>query len=311
MNIRDLEYVVALHHHKNFGRAADACFVSQPTLSAQFKKLEQELGVYILDRSTKGVVYTDVGLEILEKAKSILQHSEDIRDISKYFHDPEAGLLKIGVIPTVGPYLLPYITKGIRAAFLRLNLQFSDRTTSQIVEKLQAGDIDLGILALPLDEDKLEEFPLYDENFYLALSSSHQKSKERSVQSEWLKDETIFLLEEGHCFGNQALQLCSRYEGQAASFRGTSLETLRAMVQFDEGVTLVPELTKKMWEEQESQLVYLPFPKPSPTRRIGLIFRKGAMRAELCRKVGEKIKKELKTILPKNRSKTSETLSVF
>lgn len=310
MNLRDLEYLEALHRHGHFGRAAEACFVSQPTLSAQFKKLEKEIGVSLLDRSAKGVVFSEAGLAVLEKAKTVLREADSILDIGRHFKDPKAGTLRVGLIPTIGPYLLPKILSGLQTSFPRLRFQFRDSKTEEILSSLQEGELDIGVLALPLNEEGLEEIPVYEEPFELCVSKDHPRAKEKNVAG-WLEKEDLFLLQEGHCFGNQALSLCSRY-GQVVPnpFRGTSLEILRAMVAQGEGITPVPYLASQEWGKQNDDLVFLPFKNPVPKRQVGLLFRQGSLRKELFEEISKVMGKSVKAHLPSSR-KASEVLAVY
>ncbi len=311
MNIRDLEYLVELHRHAHFGKAAEACFVSQPTLSSQFKKLEKEIGVPIIDRSAKGVVFSEAGLMILAKARNILRDSQDIREIGKHYKDPEAGTVKVGVIPTIGPYLLPLILNDLRQIFPKLRFQLKDLKTHQVAAQLSEGELDLGILALPLNIDEFEEQVLYQESFLLAVPHGHLKAKEKNVDSRWLSLERLLLLEDGHCFGQQALQLCSMYGAKTADpFRGSSLETLRAMVSLGEGVTPVPQLAAKQWQKQGDDLGFIPFSKPVPQRQVGLLWRKTHLRQELYQSLGRTITKVMKSHCPKTRQK-SEALPIY
>jgi LysR family transcriptional regulator, hydrogen peroxide-inducible genes activator len=310
MNLRDLEYLEALHRHGHFGRAAEACFVSQPTLSAQFKKLEKEIGVNLLDRSSKGVVFSEAGLAVLEKAKSVLREAEGIREIGRHFKDPKAGSLAVGLIPTIGPYLLSKVLSSLRKNFPRIRFLFKDMKTEDILASLRSGELDLGVLALPLHESGLEEIPIYEEAFELSLSNEHPRAKEKSV-SDWLMEEDLLLLEEGHCFGNQALALCSNYgQVKANPFRGTSLEVLRAMVAHGEGVTPVPFLAARQWEAQNDDLAFIPFEHPVPKRQVGLLCREGSLRKDLFKEIAENIKKTMRTHLPANR-KAESILPVY
>jgi|SaaInlStandDraft_1057018.scaffolds.fasta_scaffold04383_6 LysR family transcriptional regulator, hydrogen peroxide-inducible genes activator len=310
MNLRDLEYLDALHRHGHFGRAAEACFISQPTLSAQFRKLEKEIGVNILDRTAKGVVFSEAGLAVLERAKSVLRETESIREIGRHFKDPKAGTLRVGLIPTIGPYLLPIVLSSLRESFPRLRFRFQDSKTEDTLVGLREGDLDIAVLALPLNEDGLEEIPIYEEPFQLGLSKHHPRSKEKFV-THWLEEEELMLLEEGHCFGHQALSLCSRYgQVHANPFRGTSLEILRAVVAQGEGVTPVPYLAARQWSAQNDDLTYLPFPNPIPKRQIGLMCRQGNLRMELYTEIAKVIKKSIKRHLPSNR-KPSDILPVY
>lgn len=312
MNLRDLEYLEALHRHGHFGKAAEACFISQPTLSSQFKKLEKEIGVSLLDRSAKGVVFSEAGLEVLDKARSILLDRDSILEIGRHFKDPKSGKLRAGLIPTIGPYLLPRIVSDLRNQYPRVRFQFSDQKTEDIISSLRSGELDLGILALPLSEDGLEEIPIYEESFELALSNQHPRANSKAV-SNWIEEEDLLLLEEGHCFGHQALSLCTSYGSGRVKpnpFRGTSLEVLRAIVAQGEGVTPVPSLAARQWKDQNDHLTFLPFEKPVPKRQVGFLYRQGSLRKELFEELAKVIESSMKTILPKGR-KTSAVLPVF
>lgn len=310
MNLRDLEYLQALHREGHFGRAAESCYVSQPTLSAQFKKLEKEIGVSLLDRSARGVVFSEAGLAVLEKAQSILKEADGILEIGRHFKDPMAGSMRIGVIPTIGPYLLPNALAALRKSFPRLRFYFRDMKTGEILAALRNGELDIGVLALPLHEEGLEEIPMYEEPFELSLSKDHPRAKEKKV-GDWLEAEDLLLLEEGHCFGNQALSLCSKYGRiQANPFRGSSLEVLRAMVAHGEGVTPVPALAARQWSKQNDDLSFISFNPPVPMRQVGILCRERSLRKPIFEEIADTIKKGMKAHLPRSR-KGTDLLPVY
>jgi LysR family hydrogen peroxide-inducible transcriptional activator len=210
-----------------------------------------------------------------------------------------AGRLTVGLIPTIGPYLLPHIVGLIHQEFPKLQLQFKDLTTSSIIEQLGEGRLDLGILALPIQEDGLESFPMYEEPFLCAVSSAHDLSSQSQLPAMALEAEPLLLLEEGHCFGAQALQLCGRYGAQVSSpFRGTSLETLRAMVRQGMGITAVPQLAVNQWKKQNDELCYLSFQDPVPVRQVGILARTGSLRRPLFESLAQLIKTVIKSELP-------------
>lgn len=304
MNIRDLEYLIALDQHQHFGKAAIECHVSQPTLSGQFKKLEQELGVQLLDRSAKGVVLSGAGKSILSHAKTIMSEVHQIQETGRFHQNPRAGYMRIATIPTVGPYLLPHILDPLRKAFPDMKFYLHEMKTEEIIANLNERQIDLGILALSVDEDRLEEMSLYNESFQLAMPKNSSK-KISKVSQKALMDEPILLLEEGHCLRDQALFLCRKVNlGEATNFKASSIETLRSMVEIGEGITPIPELTALSWKNQAAKLDIVPFPSPVPQREIGLLYPKHSIRRDLYIEIGNLVKKKISQLLIKSRKKT-------
>ncbi len=243
MNLRDLRYLVALADERHFGRAAERCHVSQPTLSAQLRKLEDYLGVPLIERQPRRVSMTETGEKVVARARRLLQETDAIVELCRADRDPLAGELRLALIPTVGPYLLPRVITRLKRALPRLKLLLYEYQTAQLLEKLRDGDIDLGILALPLPTDGLESRPLYEEPFVLAAPDSHRLAKRDKVRVDDLKNETLLLLEDGHCLRDQALEVCSRIRvNEEEDYRATSLETLRQMVAAGHGITLLPHL---------------------------------------------------------------------
>src|SRR5687768_17777458 len=279
MNLRDLRYFVALADTRHFGKAAERSFVSQPTLSAQIKKLETYLGVQLIERQPRKVTLTEMGARILPLARSILQESDEIVSLARNDHDPLSGKLKLALIPTIGPYLLPVVTRKLRKQLPRLKLMLYEYQTQPLLEKLRAGDIDLGILALPVPLDGLEARPLYDEDFTLAVPSNSPLAKRSSVKLDDLTGETLLLLEDGHCLRDQALDVCSRIDvKESEDYRATSLETLRQMVAAGLGITLLPQLATRGPFGSGQGLTVKAFNKPVPTRTVGAVWRKSTSR---------------------------------
>jgi LysR family hydrogen peroxide-inducible transcriptional activator len=243
MNIRDLNYLVALAEERNFRRAAERCFVSQPTLSTQIKKLEDELNVALFERLPRKVLLTDAGEAVVERARAILQETEDIRQIAKRSVNPETGRLRLGIFPTLAPYLLPHVIPAITARFPELELLLYEHRTEEILEELAQGRLDVGVLAQPVHAPGLAYAPLFDEAFAVALPKQHPLAAKTVLNSEDLAGHDLLLLEDGHCLRDQALEVCHRAgAGEHLGFRATSLETLRQMVAANVGITLLPML---------------------------------------------------------------------
>jgi LysR family transcriptional regulator, hydrogen peroxide-inducible genes activator len=292
LKLKDLRYLVALADERHFGRAAQRSFVSQPTLSAQLKKLEGYLGVQLIERQPNRVTLTEAGEQIVARARRILEASDEVLALARTHRDPLAGKLRMALLPTIGPYLLPRVAREIHKALPRLELQLYEYQTGPMLEKLAAGQVDLGILALPVEMEGLEARQLYVEPFVLAIPTQHRLAKLKSVKVEDLKDETLLLLEDGHCLRDQALEVCSRVGVQEKQdFRATSLETLRQMVATGAGVTLLPELASRNDYGVSRELTLRPFAEPKPTRYIGAIWRKTTARRPAIDAVCELIEK--------------------
>jgi LysR family hydrogen peroxide-inducible transcriptional activator len=294
MNLRDLRYFVALAETRHFGKAAERSFVSQPTLSAQIKKLETYLGVQLLERQPRKVTLTETGAKILPLARRIVQESDEIVSLARNEHDPLSGKLKVGLIPTIGPYLLPLVTRKLRKQLPRLKLMLYEHQTQPLLEKLRAGDIDLGILALPVPLDGLEARPLYEENFTLAVPTNNPLAKRANVRLDDLTGETLLLLEDGHCLRDQALDVCSRIDvKESEDYRATSLETLRQMVAAGLGITLLPELATRGPFGTGQGLTVKSFARPIPTRSVGAVWRKSTARTDAIKAVCDTIHSSL------------------
>lgn len=281
IKLKDLRYLVALADARHFGRAAERCFVSQPTLSAQLKKLEDYLGVQLVERQPKRVALTEAGREIVARARRILEASDEVVQLARSHRDPLAGQLRMALLPTIGPYLLPQLAPEVRRKLPRLELMLYEHQTDAMLEKLHAGDIDLGILALPVPLDGLQHRHLYDEPFVIAVPESHRLARKSSVRIDELADETLLLLEDGHCLRDQALEVCSRVGvEEKQDFRATSLETLRQMVATGSGITLLPELATRGAYGAARGVAVRPFTKPAPVRRIGAVWRRTSARGK-------------------------------
>jgi LysR family hydrogen peroxide-inducible transcriptional activator len=275
MNLRDLQYLVAVAEHRHFGKAAEACFVSQPTLSTQLKKLEKELGVELVERNPRHVLLTDAGERIVERAKRILAETDDIRSIARRAQDPEAGSLRLGIFPTLAPYLLPHVVPSVHARFPKLELLLVEEKTEVVLGRLRDGSLDAGILALPVHDDQLHEEYLFAEDFVLAVPADHPLAeKDEPIDVSVLAHEDVLLLEEGHCLRDQALEVCSLAgAAERSGFRATSLETLRQMVAAGVGITLLPTLAVRPPVPTSEDVRLLRFAEPVPRRRIAMFWR--------------------------------------
>jgi LysR family hydrogen peroxide-inducible transcriptional activator len=279
VNLKDLKYLVALADTGHFGKAAERTFVSQPTLSAQLKKLEDYLGVKLVERQPKNVQLTDVGKQVVIRARRMLDEGDEIIALARNNTDPLAGKLKVALIPTIGPYLLPRVMPRIRKALPNLSLMLYEHQTEALLKRLREGEIDLGIMALPVAQDGVESRVLYEENFTVALPNQHPLAAKSTIKVQDLKGHTLLLLEDGHCLRDQALEVCSRVDvREAEDFRATSLETLRQMVVAGLGITLLPELAVESPFGSQRGLTIKQFTKPSPSRTVGAVWRKSSTR---------------------------------
>jgi LysR family hydrogen peroxide-inducible transcriptional activator len=290
LKLKDLRYLVAVADTRHFGRAAERSFISQPTLSAQLKKLEEYLGVQLIERAPKRVQLTPAGEEIVERARRILDASDQIVELARGHRDPLAGRLRLALLPTIGPYLLPNVATRLRKHLPRLELMLYEYQTDLMLEKLHSGEIDVGILAFPVPMDGLESYELYKEPFMVAVPSAHLLAQRNSIKVSDLDHETLLLLEDGHCLREQALDICSSTDvHEKQDFRATSLETLRQMVAAGVGITLLPELAGRGAYGNARGVVIKPFAKPTPTRTIGAVWRKSSARRAailaLCKQV--------------------------
>ncbi len=286
MNLRDLKYLVALADHKHFGRAAAACFISQPTLSTQIKKLEDELGVALVERAPRRVMFTPAGRDAAERARQIVAEVEQMKEAARRTQNPESGTVRLGIFPTLGPYLLPHVVSKIRKRFPNLELLLIEEKTEVILHQLREGRLDVGVLALPLHDDQVHIEPLFEEPFLLAVPESHRLARNKIMRIEDLAQESLLLLEDGHCLRDQALDVCHLAgAGEKNGFRATSLETLRQMVAANVGMTLLPMLAVKPPVAPSQDLALIPFRAPPPSRRIAMAWRRSSAMSEFLTKL--------------------------
>ncbi|MDD9893344.1 MAG: LysR substrate-binding domain-containing protein [Gammaproteobacteria bacterium] len=300
MNLRDLRYLAALARYKHFGKAAEACFVTQPTLSAQIKKLEQYLGVPLVERNRRNVRLTEVGELIAQRAAAIDAEAENLVELAKQHQDPLQGRFRLGVIPTSGPYLLPLIMKPLEAALPRVNWVIEESQTSVLQTRLSKGELDACILATE-SPDGCDELPLFDEPFWLALPQNHALGNQSNIKLDNLSSEPLLLLEEGHCLRDQALAVCDSAElSEHQEFRATSLETLRHMTAAGAGLTLLPELAiKGPWANLSTQLQLKPL-QGQPSRSMRLVWRNTSPRTVLMQAVVDAVQAAVEPVLGDN-----------
>ena len=277
MNLRDLKYLVALAEHRHFGKAAAASFVSQPTLSTQIRKLEEELGVTLVERAPRKVMLTAAGREAVERARGIIRDVEQMREAARRAQDPEAGTVRLGIFPTLGPYLLPHVVQRIRARFPQLELLLVEEKSDVLLARLREGALDAALLALPLHDDQLHAELLFEEPFVLAVPHAHPLATHKSLSMKDLSDQRLLLLEDGHCLRDQALDVCQLSgASERSEFRATSLETLRQMVAANVGVTLLPVLATQPPVPRSDDIALLPFGDVPPSRRIAMVWRRSS-----------------------------------
>lgn len=280
MNIQSIKYLAALAKYSHFGKAAKMCFVSQPTLSMQIKKLEDRLGVQLLERNNKSVRLTEVGTLIAEHARNILRETEAIKEHAQAAKDPYSGQLKIGVIPTIGPYFLPILFPQLTASFPRLTCYLTELHTYPLLEELKQGHLDVAILAwpLPVEEPQLTGAAFFEEEFFLAVPKGHAWAERKTIPIADLADQNLLLLNEDHCLREQTLAVCQQANAhEMENFRATSLETLRHMVASGVGITLIPKLARRPGDG----LAYIPFAGVKPSRTLALVWRKCSHRQQL------------------------------
>ena len=289
MTLTELRYIVAVARERHFGRAAEACFVSQPTLSVAIKKLEEELELKIFERGGSEVSVTSLGEEIVRQAQATLESAASIKEIARRGKDPVSGPLRLGVIYTIGPYLLPELVRHAIERVPQMPLMLQENFTVRLLEMLRTGELDCAILAEPFPDTGLAVAPLYDEPFLVAVPQQHALAQRTSISSEELKQETMLLLGTGHCFRDHVLEVCPEFarfasdaEGIRRSFEGSSLETIKHMVASGMGVTVVPQLSVAQTDGSGAPPLvrYIPFSDPVPSRRVVLAWRRSFTRYE-------------------------------
>ena len=285
MTLTELKYIVAVARSKHFGHAAESCFVAQPTLSVAIKKLEDELGVTLFERGGSEVSVTPVGAQIVAQAERVLEQTAAIKELAKQNKDPLAGPLRLGVIYTIGPYLLPPLVKNLIDNVPQMPLVLQENFTVKLLELLRQGELDAAIMALPLPDHGMMMQTLYDEPFVVATPRTHPWAKRREIPADDLKAETMLLLGSGHCFRDQVLEVCpemarfsSPGNGMQRTFEGSSLETIRHMVASGIGLTVLPRASVRDMEDPNGMLAFVPFSAPAPSRRVVIVWRKSFTR---------------------------------
>jgi LysR family hydrogen peroxide-inducible transcriptional activator len=298
MTLTELKYIVAVARARHFGHAAEACFVAQPTLSVAIKKLEDELGVTLFERGGSEVSVTPIGAQIVAQAERVLEQTAAIKELAKQNKDPLAGPLRLGVIYTIAPYLLPPLVKTMVDKVPQMPLILQENFTTKLIEQLRQGELDAAIMALPLPEHGLMIQALYDEPFVVAVPKHHPWANRAEIPAEDLKKETMLLLGNGHCFRDQVLEVCpemARFSaggnGMQRTFEGSSLETIRHMVSSGIGLTVLPRASVRDMKDPNSMIAYVPFAAPVPSRRVVIAWRKSFTRRAaieaICNAVAE------------------------
>ncbi len=291
MTIQQLEYILAVDKCRHFGHAAEACFVTQPTLSAQVSKLEKELGVILFDRSKMPVIPTEIGERIIAQAKKVVSESKGIYELVSQMKGDVSGLIKMGVIPTIAPYLLPLFIQTFIQKYPRVQLQVQEMVTEDILKKLKNDELDIGLVVTPLEESGIVEKPIFYEKFFVYLSKYHPLLKQDQVEAGAILSEDLWVLQQGHCFRDQVLNLCDQNKFQRMNFHyeSGSLEGLKNMVNRYKGITLLPELaTESLNEEEKSRL--RPFRGEAPVREVSLILTRSFLKQKLVSLLFEEIR---------------------
>lgn len=276
MTLTDLRYIVALAQERHFGRAAEKCHVSQPTLSVAVKKLEEQLGVLLFERSAVDVKVTEIGRQIVDQAERVLLEASQIRDLAEAGRDAMSGPLRIGVIYTIAPYLLPALIPLLAERAPRMPLIIQENYTHRLADQLKKGEIDVAILALPFTEPGIVAQAVYDEPFRVVLPAAHAWAKEKEISSALLQEEPLLLLGAGNCFRDQVLEACPRCAhgtGLQKTMEGSSLETIRHMVATGLGVTVLPSSAADPLNTNQNLVVIKPFSDPEPSRRVAIAWR--------------------------------------
>lgn len=277
MNLRDLKYIIAVADSRHFGKAAERCFVSQPTLSGQIKKLEEELDITIFERTNRSVEITPVGAAILAHARLILEQADLIQQLARAHQDPLAGPLRIGAIPTLSPYLMPLILRPLKKRYPQMRLVLSEELTDTLLERLRNHEIDAALLATPVAKQDFDSLPLFDEPFWIAYPSTHPFYMKDRITLRDLNNENLLLLAEGHCLARQAMEVCHlkqrQTQGEMDDLRASSLETLIQLVGAGFGITLVPALAMRGSWTTDSGVVAQPLAIADASRRVALVFR--------------------------------------
>lgn len=292
MNIRDLHYLVTLAQTGHFKKASELCFVSQPTLSLQIKKLENDLGISLIERGGRFIKPTTEGQVIIEKAKTILQQVDEIKESARYLKDPLSGSFRLAIFPTLSPYLLPHITPLIRNELPNVSLKLFEYTTDKCIELLTDGDLDAILIAESLPAASIESEFLFEENFVFACSNTHPLGSADSVSPEMINRDEFLLLQEGHCLRNHVTEFCGMASRPSRfDYSATSLDTLIAMVSLNEGVTLLPSLA--ITHQDNASIKVKAFNNPSPSRPIYINWKKQSSKKNITRLLSSIVKKSI------------------
>lgn len=293
IKIRDLEYLLAIAEHKHFGHAANACFVSQPTLSGQIQKLEQKLKLTLIERKTRNVMLTPAGEKLIQEARQVLNAASNFEEAAKALLDPLSGDLHIGLIPTLAPYALPHIMPALNSALPKISFYLHENRTKDLLQQLEQGKLDILILPWLPEMERFERYNLFAEPLVMATSQQHEFASKTQVSFDDLQHQKILTLEDGHCLRDQAMGYCfSAGAEEDHSFRATSLETLRYMVASNMGITLLPQLAT-INPLSNKDIRYIPFSPPEPTREISLLCRAGYARMECVRAVATSVRNSI------------------
>jgi len=311
MTLVQLEYIVAVDTYRNFITAAEKCFVTQPTLSMQIQKLEETLGMKIFDRSRQPVVPTEIGEHIIRQARIVLAEAAKLNEIISDHKNELAGELKVGVIPTIAPYLLPKVISAFTHKYPKVQLLIWEYTTEHIIQKIKLGILDCGILSTPVDDRSLNEIPLFYEGFVAYFSADNQMLSKKQISSEDIDVEELWLLNEGHCMRSQVMNICQRKRMSSSKlfeYNTGSIETLKRMVDLGSGATILPELSLNDLTDEQSDRVR-PFKSPQPVREISIVTNRNFVK----RNAIKALESEIRTIIPQDMcsSKRKEVMGIF
>ncbi|QWD10544.1 LysR family transcriptional regulator [Polynucleobacter paneuropaeus] len=299
MTLTELRYIVAVARERHFGRAAEACFVSQPTLSVAIKKLEEELNIQIFERTSSEVSMTALGTLVVEQAQRVLEEANTLKHLAKHGQDPLSGPLRLGTIYTIAPYLLPSLVREARESLPNAPLFLEENFTARLLEMLRQGELDCAVLAHPFPSSGLEIIDLYDEPFLVAVPKGHAWESRQSIAHQELKAQNTLLLGAGHCFRDHVLGVCPELNrlgsgstiGEQHSFEGSSLETIRQMVAGGIGISVLPRTSVDDPKTEEGLIRYIPLEEPTPTRRVCLVWRKSYTRAPVMQELTKTIRR--------------------
>ncbi len=289
MTLTELKFIIAVSQERNFRRAAEKCFVTQPALSLAIKKLEQELNVIIFERSRSDVNLTEVGEKIVEQAERVIEETARIKQLAELGKNQLKGTFKLGLIHSIGPYLLPEIIPILRKSAPDMPLELEENLTANLEIQLKNGVIDAAIVALPFSVAGLQYKALYDEEFDVVVPTTHHWAARKHIKPEELSDEKVLLLNSGHCFSNQVTQACPELSRKGETLQGNSLETIRNMVASNLGITVLP-CSATAARYNNPLITVIPFAAPAPTRRIAIAWRKSFVRLEAIDKIADSIK---------------------